>query len=118
MPPPADEGRIPGLLVELPRSPNLGPNLFELLAVEQSESSSPDAAGVMKPRTVLIAGAPFFMPRFFFLAARPVRSGALAATPGGTGFPFCCAPGVSSVVTVLNRGVMLIVGAVMVGQRV
>ena len=84
MPPPADEGRSPGLLVELARPPNLEGNLLGLLAVEQSESSSPEAAGV-KPRTILIAGAPFFMARFFFLAARPVRSGAFTVPSDWTG---------------------------------
>jgi len=117
MPPPDDEGRSPGLLVELVSSPNRGANLLELLAVEQSESSSPDAAGV-KPRTVLIAGAPFFIPRFFFLAALPVRCGAFAVTPVWIAFPRCSPRSASSVVAALNRGVMLMGGVVTFGHRV
>lgn len=117
MPPPDDEGRRPGLLVGLARSQNLGINLSELLAVEQSESSSPEAAGV-NPRTVLMAGAPFFIPRFFFLAALPARCGALTVTSRWTGIPLCPARGGSRVVAVLNPDVLLRGGAVMLGHRV
>lgn len=81
MPPLDDEGRKPGLLVELASPLNLGTRFFVPLAVEQSESSSPEAAGV-KPRTVLIAGAAFFMARFFFLAALPVTCGATNVVSG------------------------------------